>query len=110
MIELIFIAATIYFLFVLPFKYWKVSGQFQYLKQDTDAKISQLEYNNNYYIDQINSFQQQVNRLERERNQYYQLWSDELDRVAEVEDIVFDLPESDTKTKILNILYPGDDE
>jgi len=110
MIEFIFWSIFIYGLFAIPYKLWVATGRYDYLKKDTESKIQTLEFNNNYYIEQINSYANQVKTLAGQKDMYYSFWSDSLNRLLEIEDIVYDMPDGEDKTKLEEALFREEGE
>jgi ABC-type uncharacterized transport system ATPase subunit len=105
MIELILCLIVLYGLITIPYKLWVTSGKYYYLKKETDSKIGTLEFNNQYYIDQINSYVNQVKTLAGQKDMYYSFWSDSLNRLLEIEDIVSEMPDGEYKSQLEEILY-----
>lgn len=108
--EWILFFAFIYIGIYIPFKYWQVSGKYDYLKKDTDAKISQLEYDRNYYIDQINDYKIQIRNLSNMRNSFESLWDEAYGKLEEIEAILYDETPSDLTDKIYEVLWREDGE
>lgn len=100
----------IYFVFVLPYKLWLVSGKYDYLKKDTDAKISQLEYDRQYYIDQIKDYQIQIGNLQRMNVSFQNLWDEAYNQLEQIENILCDETPSELTDKIYEILWADDGE
>ncbi len=110
MIEFVFWSMFLYGIIAIPYKLWITSGKYDYLKKDTDSKIETLEFNNQYYIDQINNYATQVNTLAGQRDMYYSFWSDSLNRLLEIEDIVSEMPDSEDKTKLEEALFREEED
>lgn len=110
MLELIFWSILLYGLFAIPYKLWITSGKYDYLKKDTEAKIQTLEFNNAYYIEQINSYANQVRSLTEQKDRYYSFWSDSLDRLLEIEEVLDDMPDNEYKDRINEILHVEDED
>jgi hypothetical protein len=102
--------AILYIGIYIPFKYWQVSGKYDYLKKDTDAKISQLEYNQNYYIEQINSYKQQVKTLTDQSEGYKWLWIEASSDLERIENVLHDEDPSELTDKLFEILWAGEGE
>ncbi len=109
MLEFIFYGFVIYGVFAIPYKLWVTSGKYEYLKKDTDAKIQTLEFNNNYYIEQINNYFNQIRSLSDQKDTYYSLWSEAYDKLVEVEDIVAEMPDGEYKTRLEDLIYRDDE-
>lgn len=102
--------AIIYFGIFVPFKYWQVSGQYDYLKKDTDAKIAQLEYDRQYYIDQIKDYQIQIGNLSRMNTSFQGLWDEAYNKLEQIENVLLDEDSSNLFDKISEILWADDEE
>ncbi len=109
MIETLFYVAVIYACIAIPFKLWASTEKYKYLKKDTDVKIEDLEFNNKYYIDMINEYKAQLNVMIGAKDRYYALWSEALDTISEIEDILTDMPDNEFKSQIEEILYPPEE-
>lgn len=110
MIEFIFWSMFLYGLVAIPYKLWITSGKYDYLKKDTDSKIETLEFNNQYYIDQINNYANQVNALAGQRDTYYQLWNESYDKLVDLEYIIDEMPDSEYKTQLEEVIYRDEEE
>lgn len=102
--------AILYIGIYIPFKYWQVSGKYEYLQKETNAKISQLEYNQKYYIDQINDYKIQVKNLSNMKNSFELLWDEAYGKLEEIENILFDEDPSELTDKIYEVLWREDGE
>jgi hypothetical protein len=110
MIEFILWSIILYGLIAIPYKLWVTSGKYYYLKNDTDEKIGTLEFNNQYYIEQINNYAHQVKTLAGQKDTYYQLWSEAYDKISELEYIIDEMPDSEYKTQLEEVIYRDEDE
>ena len=102
--------AIIYFGIFVPFKYWQVSGKYDYLKKDTDAKIAQLEYDRQYYIEQIKDYQIQIGNLSRMNTSFQSLWDEAYNKLEQIENVLLDEDTSNLFDKISEILWADDEE
>ena len=109
MIEFIFYSALIYACIAIPYKLWIATGKYDYLKRDTDIRIEDLEFNNKYYIDQINDLRRQLSTVEQSRDVYHKLWNESIDKLIEIEDAVGDMPDGESKTILEDIIYRDDE-
>ena len=105
MIEFILCSIVFYGLVAIPYKLWVISGKYDYLKKDTDSKIKTLEFNNNYYIEQINSYADQVRTLAVQKENYHKLWNEAYDKLSDLEELVEEMPDSEDKSQLEEILY-----
>jgi hypothetical protein len=110
MIEFILCSIVFYGLVAIPYKLWVISGKYDYLKKDTEAKIQTLEFNNAYYIEQINNYANQVRSLNEQKERYYSFWSDSLNRLLDIEEVLDDMPDSEYKDRINEILHVEDED
>ena len=108
--EWIYSIAIGYFIFFLPFKLWQLSGQYEHLIRDTEAKISQLEYDRDYYIEQINSYRQQVKTLADQSEGYKWLWIEATSDLERIENVLHDEDPSELTDKLYEILWAGEGE
>ncbi len=102
--------AILYIGIYIPFKYWQVSGKYEYLQKETNAKISQLEYNQKYYIDQINDYKIQVRNLSNSNIAWENLWQESFDKLDQIENILNDEDPSELTDKIYEVLWREDGE
>lgn len=102
--------AILYLGIYIPFKYWQISGKYDYLKKDTDAKISQLEYNQNYYIEQINNYKIQIRNLQNMNTSFQNLWDEAYNQLEQIESILMDEDPSELTDKLFEILWAGEGE
>jgi hypothetical protein len=94
----------------IPFKYWQVSGKYEYLQKETNAKISQLEYDRQYYIDQIKDYQIQIGNLQRMNVSFQNLWDEAYNQLEQIENILYDETPSELTDKIYEILWADEGE
>ena len=109
MFEFIFWSIVLYGLFAIPYKLWITSGKYDYLKKDTEAKIQTLEFNNTYYVEQINSYANQVKALTNQKDTYYQLWNEAYDKLVDLEYIIDEMPDSEYKSQLEEVIYRDED-
>ncbi len=94
----------------IPFKYWQVSGKYEYLQKETNAKISQLEYDRNYYIEQINDYKIQIRNLSNSNIAWENLWRESFDKLDQIENILNDEDPSELTDKLFEILWADEGE
>lgn len=102
--EWILFFSFIYLGLVIPFKYWQVLGKYEYLKKDADAKINQLEYDRNYYIEQINDYKKQVKHLSNAVEEYKWMWIEATSDLERIENVLHDEDPSELTDKLFEIL------
>lgn len=110
MFELLLTVGIAYFGIVMPFNLWKITGKYEYLKKETDERISHLEFNNQYYVDQINHLKQENAKLAEKAEVYRSEWYAATDKIELIEEYFFDMPDEEQDPKLNKILFPEDFE
>lgn len=110
MFELLLTVGIAYFGIVMPFNLWKITGKYEYLKKETDERISHLEFNNQYYVDQINHLKQENTKLAEKAEVYRSEWYAATDKIELIEEYFFDMPDEEQDPKLNKILFPEDFE
>lgn len=110
MFELLLTVGIAYFGIVMPFNLWKITGKYEYLKKETDERISHLEFNNQYYVDQINHLKQENTKLAEKAEVYRSEWYAATDKIELIEEYFFDMPDEEQDLKLNKILFPEDFE
>lgn len=108
--EWIYSIAIIYFLFFVPFKHWQILGKYQYLQKEYEAKTSQLEFNEKYYLEQIDNYRRQVKTLTDQSEGYKWLWIEASSDLERIENVLQDEDPSELTDKLFEILWAGEGE
>lgn len=108
--DIVLTLAIIYLVILIPYRLWITTGKYDYLKKDSEAQISDLKFNNNYYIDQINEYGRQIKEISSQRDEYRELWFESSNIIDYIEDIALEMPDGEFKTDILNTIHPEDND
>lgn len=110
MSELLTIVGIVYFGIFVPFRLWVLNGQHRFLKQETDQKISQLEFNNDYYIKEIENLRKEKVNLTSSLDVYREAWYEALDKIGAAQDYVDDIKDEDVRDQLTFILSDEPDK